>query len=360
MKPSNFTRAPISNVENAASKSELSFSFASPAGPVQPINDTEIERQHAVTQQLDLPQVTYDEPSCEISFPTGNDESLAEDDAIDSDLPTIFEDTNQLISPEWHKAPLPSSSCIPVPVKEDDQGECIDMPTEELFDDCDLLGADQDDEDAMLKAISDYETNLPSQKSATNLALPRSHLQGNATAESPRPESLQKMHCIDTDPFHDDQRISTPIIRPQYPKPVLDRSVITGVTSKIILRSCFRIGEAINVGSEALRTGDNVILELHALVDSSYREPESVEQHFVFTDMWAERSPVLTGTYKCWKGSKLWDEDAAVFLGHELPKKMCRCIARMKRMDNKWTLSILSIWKAHWDDVGFTKGIVCE
>ena len=36
---------------------------------------------------------------------------------------------------------------------------------------------------------------------------------------------------------------------------------------------------------------------------------------------------------------------------------MCRCIAKMKREGGKWSLEVLSIWEASWEDVEVVAGI---
>ncbi|TKA80062.1 hypothetical protein B0A49_02502 [Cryomyces minteri] len=150
-----------------------------------------------------------------------------------------------------------------------------------------------------------------------------------------------------------------PIVRPPFPTQVKDKSPIIGLSANTILRTCFRLGEAINVGRQAVRTGRDVVIELYARVVSSSREENSLKQHFVFADLFSERSPELSGVYDLWKGVELWDYDSSRFLQPGAGIRMCRCIARMKRAESKWSLSILNIWEASWDDIAHVKGIIC-
>ena len=56
------------------------------------------------------------------------------------------------------------------------------------------------------------------------------------------------------------------LVRKSFPTPVLDRSPIFGVSNEIVLRTCFRLGEALNIGSQAVRSRKNVVIELYARV----------------------------------------------------------------------------------------------
>lgn len=153
-----------------------------------------------------------------------------------------------------------------------------------------------------------------------------------------------------------------PFVRPPFPKPVRDRSPIVELTSSGVLRTCFRIGEALNAASLAFRTGSDVIVELFARVSASSREREGFRQHFDFADLFhSERPPYLSGTYKLWKDGGRWEEDSRPFLDEEGTGKMCRAVGRLKRdTDTKaWKMAVLNIWEATWDDVAWAKGVVC-
>ncbi|KAF2200298.1 hypothetical protein GQ43DRAFT_441699 [Delitschia confertaspora ATCC 74209] len=151
----------------------------------------------------------------------------------------------------------------------------------------------------------------------------------------------------------------TVIVRPPFPRPVRDRSPIIGLSSETFLRTCFRIGEALNAGCGGTREGKDVVVELYARVASSSREAQSVKQHFVFYDLFHDRPPFMNGVYELWKGVELWNSDSSRFLNSTQEKKMCRCIGKMKREGRAWQMTILSIWEASWDDVSYAQGVIC-
>lgn len=120
------------------------------------------------------------------------------------------------------------------------------------------------------------------------------------------------------------------------------------------------MGEALNVGSNAVRNNKDVILELYARVTSSHREERpGRKQHFTFKDLYHDRRPHLQGSFDLWNQSQLWDLDGKVFLMADQRKDgiMCRLIAKMKRDGSSWRLEVLSIWEAGWDDVETVAGI---
>lgn len=151
----------------------------------------------------------------------------------------------------------------------------------------------------------------------------------------------------------------TPLVRPPFPVQVRDRSPIIGLSSKSLLRTCFRVGEALNVGRQAVRNGKPTIIELYARVASSWREPDSVKQHFVFSDLFHDHPPFMNGVYELWKGVELWDYESGRFLNPSEQQRMCRCIGKTKRDGKKWKFVMLNIWEATWDDVDYAKGIIC-
>jgi hypothetical protein len=152
-----------------------------------------------------------------------------------------------------------------------------------------------------------------------------------------------------------------PIVRPPFPSPVRDRSPILGVSTTMNLRTCFRVGEALNSGVLALSTNKDMIIELYAKVVSSHREAGGVKHYFVFSDLFHDRPPFLNGVYDLWKGSTLWEYDSGRFLDPQDPtkQKLCRCLGRVKKDEKHWKFMVLNIWEASWDDVDHVKGIVC-
>lgn len=147
-----------------------------------------------------------------------------------------------------------------------------------------------------------------------------------------------------------------PIVRPLFPGPVRDRSPIIGLSPNLLLRTCFRIGEAINQAAKATKSGQNIIFELYGRVLSSERD--AAKQHFVFTDLFHERPPHLKAEYDAniWKQVELFNYDSGRFL---FKAKTCRCVGQIKRNDNKeWIMVVFNIWEAAWEDIEWVEGIV--
>jgi hypothetical protein len=151
-----------------------------------------------------------------------------------------------------------------------------------------------------------------------------------------------------------------PKVRKPFPSPILDRSPIFGASNGTILRTCFRVGEAMNVGCQAVRTNKTVLLELYARVTESWREEKpGHKQHFLFKDLYHDNPPHINGSFELWNQSKLWELDSNVFLSAAKRPEgiMCRVMARMRRDGTKWRLEVLNIWEACWEDVDYVAGI---
>ncbi|USW48214.1 hypothetical protein Slin15195_G015330 [Septoria linicola] len=151
-----------------------------------------------------------------------------------------------------------------------------------------------------------------------------------------------------------------PIVRQAFPQLILDRSPIAGATRSTTLRTCFRLGEALNVGSQAVRTNTSIVIELYARVMSSWREPQpGRKQHFVFADLYHDKAPQVDGTFELFNQASLWDLDSQTFLPGSASGSMCRAMVRMKRdTQQKWRFEVLSIWQASWEDVNTVWGII--
>ena len=153
-----------------------------------------------------------------------------------------------------------------------------------------------------------------------------------------------------------------PVVRPSFPASVLPRSPVTGLSPTTVLRTCLRIGEALNAASISLRNSVDALIELYCRIKYSDREANGYKQFFEFVDLFnPDRSPVLNGVYAIWKGVELWDFDSRAFLGDKGRGKMARVLGRMKRGEGGkgWEFTVLSIWEATWEDVGVVKGIIC-
>ncbi|KAL9632598.1 MAG: hypothetical protein Q9164_005221 [Protoblastenia rupestris] len=178
-----------------------------------------------------------------------------------------------------------------------------------------------------------------------------------AKTKSPHlPHSLDFLHKV---PLNANGKPIS-FLRPAFPKPVLDRSPILGLTNRTVLRTCFRIGKALNAAFAATRTNTDAIIELYARVVSSSRN--GYKQYFQFADLFTDKPPYLGGVYGLWKGVGLWEQDSRVFLGEEGRGKMCRVLGRVKMGERGRgrEMSILCVWECGWEDVGIAKGIVCS
>lgn len=146
-----------------------------------------------------------------------------------------------------------------------------------------------------------------------------------------------------------------PIARPPFPVPVRDRSPIIGLSSSTLLRTCFRIGEAINQGCYATKSGKHVIIELYARVLQAART--DTQQQFTFCDLFHARPPYIKGAYEAaiWKSVQLFDYDSKRLLQQG---RICRCIGTMKRVEREWVVTVLNIWEATWEDVEWAEAIV--
>lgn len=157
-----------------------------------------------------------------------------------------------------------------------------------------------------------------------------------------------------------------PFIRQPFTKSVRDRPVIHALRSEPVLRTCFRIGEALNAASAALSSGIDSIVELYAQISSSTREQKSSssKQHFQLADLFTpDKPPFLTGVYTLWRGVELWDHGSKVFLGKAGKGKMARVVGRMRKEEGgmgNWMMVILCIWQVDWEEVGLAKGVVCS
>ena len=157
-----------------------------------------------------------------------------------------------------------------------------------------------------------------------------------------------------------------PFTRPPFPKPVLDRSPILGLTNRTVLRICFRIGEALNAAAVASRGNVDAIIELYArVVSSSCEASGGYKQYFQFGDLFTDRPPYLSGTYSFWKGVVVWDNDSKGLVGEQGRGKMVRVLGRIKKTEPGQgqgpgnEMVVLSIWEVDWEDVGVAKGIAC-
>ncbi len=152
-----------------------------------------------------------------------------------------------------------------------------------------------------------------------------------------------------------------PFVRPPFAKPMRERPVIHALRPQPVLRTCFRIGEALNAGCAALSSDTDAIIELYARVAFSTREPGSYKQQFRFADLFtADKPPLLSGVYALWKGVELWDRGSRLFLGETGHGRMARVVGRMRKEDGEWMMVILCVWQVDWEEIKLAKGVVCS
>lgn len=151
-----------------------------------------------------------------------------------------------------------------------------------------------------------------------------------------------------------------PIVRSAFPIASRDRSPIIGLSNDTVLRTCFRIGEAINEGHRALRTNQNVVIELYARVVNATKESEAA-QIFTLCDLFHDRPPFLKSMFEPTKDMALWEYDSShLHQSSQHQKKLCRCIGKMRLVDRKLEFVLSTIWEASWNDVDHVRGILCH
>jgi hypothetical protein len=146
-----------------------------------------------------------------------------------------------------------------------------------------------------------------------------------------------------------------PIVRPPFPTAVHDRSPIIGLSSNSVLKTCFRIGEAINQAHHSYKSGKHVIFELYARIFDSHRD--ETKQYLTLCDLFHGKPPYIKAIYEgaIWKSVQLFDYDSKRLLQQG---RICRCIGTMKREEKQWTITVLNIWESTWEDIKWVEGIV--
>lgn len=150
-----------------------------------------------------------------------------------------------------------------------------------------------------------------------------------------------------------------PIQRAPFPDTVGSHSPITGLSADTCLRTCFRIGEALNAGCNAVRQNRNILLDLFARVSSSrfVHGKSSRQQYFQLFDLFHDKTPHVEAVYES-AGKRVLDTHAGNFLGLDLSSPLiCRCTGKMERRNGKWVLVLLGIRSAQWDEIDYVAGI---
>jgi hypothetical protein len=97
------------------------------------------------------------------------------------------------------------------------------------------------------------------------------------------------------------------------------------------------------------------MIEMYARILGSERT--GTEQQFTFCDLFHAKPPYIKGFYNAamWKSVQLFEYDSRRLLQQG---RMCRCIGTMKREKKVWTMTVLNIWEATWEDIKWVEGIV--
>jgi hypothetical protein len=151
-----------------------------------------------------------------------------------------------------------------------------------------------------------------------------------------------------------------PFARPGFPSKVSDRSPISGVSSNIVLRTCFRIGEALREGALCERLGQDAVIELFARVTLSSKDATSFKLHFHFADLFHGRPPFIHGTLENAKISGLQETESRILLDVDSHVPMVRCLGRLKRViagPPGWMLHIINIRATDWEEVRWTRKV---
>ena len=315
------------------------------------------------------PQYVWDDTLCD-DEPPGNIQSHWSEILPDSDGEDIYDEGSTMVVTDVIDVPSSPSrtsqaSCILTRATGNvvpDRARTAEG-SENCFDDQDL---DDDlidltvDESKTLQSTSPAPpTKKPSSPKLQWLP-PKTYTPAKPSQISPSPISNPHLKPSNLN------RDTLPFIRPAFPNPVRDRSPIPGLSNRTVLRTCFRIGEALNAAAVASRSNVDAIIELYARVVTSSREDGGgYKQFFRFADLFTDKPPYLGGTYTFWKGVELWDVDSKGLVGELGRGKMVRVLGRIKRREpvqgqgNGVEMAVLSVWEVDWEDVEMAKGIAC-
>ncbi|KAI0113207.1 hypothetical protein F4814DRAFT_338728 [Daldinia grandis] len=153
-----------------------------------------------------------------------------------------------------------------------------------------------------------------------------------------------------------------PFVRPPFPEKVRDRSAVSELSPRTVLRTCFRIGELVNQAIQCLNHQQDVVFELFARVTYSSRESLQRNQHFQFIDLFKDQLPCPAGVLSNWRVGTQLDRQSAAFLGTRVEPKLCRCVCKPRR-DPKvaigLTFIVTAIREIDWAHIILAKKTVC-
>ncbi|KFY82408.1 hypothetical protein V500_10571 [Pseudogymnoascus sp. VKM F-4518 (FW-2643)] len=153
----------------------------------------------------------------------------------------------------------------------------------------------------------------------------------------------------------------SPFARSPFPEKVCGGSLIPGLTTSTILRTCFRIGECIRAGSFCNRLNQDSIIELFCRVTFSSREDGTHKQIFQFADIFHNSPPFVNGVLANYRVSALQETESRELLtGNREVPGMVRCLGRLRTQvgGNGWVLHLDNIRQSDWEEVRWTRRIV--
>lgn len=213
----------------------------------------------------------------------------------------------------------------------------------EDIDDADLLDLEVDSSKLMEESLVSSGTKQPMLDSS-------SPVNGKSTSRSTPFSS--SVSTIEGRP---------PIVRKPFPDLVLDRSPVFGLSTAPVLRTCFRIGEALNIGCDAARNNRNIVLELFARLESTGSSSDGGRgRTFTFGDLYHFRPPKLTAVEIPCKEDALWKRfDGEILKGMQSASLICRCLGRMKRHKDTWQFELTLVRPSTWQEIERTREVVC-
>lgn len=191
-------------------------------------------------------------------------------------------------------------------------------------------------------------------------------------------------------PRYDEEGNLNPFVRPAFLPMVPEEPLVPGISAKLSIKTCFRVGEALKVGRMIANgnfTGD-VLVELYGIsapilmiiyvwrshiclretiyitARVGFSERIDLRQNLQFIDIFHEKPPFLNGFYELGIKYRTWEETMAVFLGESGKGKMIRVVGSMQQKigiegATTFIIKISSISETDWDSVDLTRGIIC-
>lgn len=302
-------------------------------------------------------------PAHPLHGPHRNDEysqSSHYTEMLDDELLDVFEHADSSVSPSY---PIMATE---VQVSSDHETDYDDIfgDTSSIFDTLELCGD---------RSLVLYETSPPSTKptldpgqsdqppsSHNSIVTSEAEIDFPTTASEDMFANLHTMIGTLTSTADDHVR---PVQRTPFPESLITIAppAVVGLSSGCI-RTCFRIGEAINCAGQMHSSGGTAMIELFARVlkvtctsEHPYDQRTSVMH---LRDMYHDRPPHLEAYYR--PTSSLQRRDLARLSTFDQTEsgKLCRCVGYMVRGEgHRWILTAFSVWEASSADVEFVAAI---